>query len=193
MTFFLIVSCKNSNKGDSRIKDYEAKIQNFKGFFEKAPFESISSKYNNKYMTRIIYPSGIDSNGYCGVIYTYESKKADFDSVVSQIKSKSVFNSELTKQRNFYVPSYKESNEKDKYPIPKLDDSFQNLLDKINPKKSEVYIFKSINGNFFNSKGVQKIIKWGKPRSETFKGKGFSNGAIIDYSNNYIIYWTIIW
>ena len=188
----LTISCKKYDN-DLINPNYEEKVKEFKDYFFEEPFESIFSNYDEKYMTRIIYPSGISSNGYCGLIFTYETKKSNFDSVYSLIKSKSFFRSKLENHQKFYVPDYRKTNLSKKYPIINLNDSFQNFNKIINKKESEVFIFKKDTGNFFKNKGIKKIEKWTKLENNNFEGKGFSNGAIIDYSNYFIIYWTIIW
>lgn len=189
---FILISCRKSNNENYIVTNYKAEVEKFKSFFNKQPFKTISSKYDDEYMARIIYPSGIDYNGYCGIVYTYKCEKTNFDSVYNLIKSKAIFKSELKNNDNFYIPSYKKDSKINKYPKINLNDPFQNLNKEINPEYAEIFIFNSANGNFFNNKGIEEVIRFGKLNRQEFSGNGFSNGAVIDNSNNFFIYWTII-
>lgn len=192
LTILSIISCKKSSDKYDIFTDYRAQIEKYKTFFDKDPFKTISSKYDDEYITRIIFPSGIDYNGYSGIIYTYNCQKSNFDSVYNLIKSKSIFKSKLKNSDSLYIPNYKKNSEINKYPKINLNDPFQKLMEEINPEYTEIFIFNSASGNFFNSKGIEEVIKFGKLNKKEFRGNGFSNGAVVDHSNYFIIYWTII-
>lgn len=187
-----LIKCKNSNKGDSRIKDYEAKIKNLKKSFEKEPFESISSTYNINYLPDITYPSGIAIEGYCGLIFNYKPDKQEFDSVSSLIKTKSKYEYHLTESQKFYVPSYEKRNKENKLPILNIYNPEIPLQVRLDKENSNIFIINYEAGNFFSKKGVDEVNEWTNI-GEDFEGSGYSNGAIVDYTNNYIIFWTIIW
>jgi hypothetical protein len=67
------------------------------------------------------------------------------------------------------------------------------MAKKIDNENTDVFIFNYDEGDFFSEKGKKEIKEWTNIKDDNFQGKGYSNGALVDYNNKYIIYWTIIW
>jgi len=191
-SIFILCGCNFSKKIELG-KNNESKIDTLRTLFKNKPFKSISSVYNKKYLPRITYPSGIVIEGYCGLIYNYKVKKVNFDSVVSNIRSNAKVDFKLSDSTVHYTPSYERENIENKFPIPNFINPVISFKTEFDLKKTKIFIFDNGKGNFFKKEAIDKILTWTNINNPDFKGKGYSTGALVDYSNYAVIYWTIIW
>ena len=187
---FLFTYC---NKQKNYSQDYTSNIKSYKNYFFSEPFEVYPEKlYNPNFFAGVINPSALYAEGYSG-LYFKSHNSYDFKSIKTSLEGKSIFTGNALDSIHYFVPNFKEINPKGKYPIPNLNDPIYTIKDSLNMANSKILVFKNKEGQFFNKKGEEKVRKFAKLDSTFVVGKGYSNGAIIDYSSKKIIYWVMIW
>lgn len=172
---------------------FEKHIKHFKLFILEEPFDVFSSLPSEGSFLGVINPSALYAEGYCGLFLKDEPQDEEFLSIVHSLENLSIFRSVFQDTLSFFVPNFKESSPDDRFPIPGLDDPVYSFRDSLDANNSVIIGFKRGNGNFFNEKGIEKVQEFAKPEDHDKIGNGYANGAFIDYSNEVIIYWVIIW
>ncbi len=174
--------------------DEEELLEDFKTYFTEEPLNSIASVRKDNYLLGITNPSGISlAGGYCRLFYVYKANDENIESTYKEIKKNSKVNFFLTDTSKYYVPSFKKPNNENKIPIIGIADFKDNYYETLINDGTEVYVFNYESGNYFTEKGIKNFFYSRQSDEDTFEGKGYSNGAIINYQSKDILYFTIIW
>lgn len=169
-------------------------IETYKSFFTTEPFKFFSTKlYNQKNFLGVINPSALYAEGYSGLYFKQTLNEPSFKSMVTDFTNKSIFISHALDSINYFMPNYKETSPQGKFPIPNLNDHVYTIKDSLDMKNSKILILNNNKGQFFNKKGKEEVNMFADIDSTFVIGKGYSNGAIIDFNKKTIIYWVIIW
>lgn len=186
---FVFSSACNRNEG----LEIERQAREFKKFVSEKPFDFFSSFNNTGSVFMVTNPSALYALGYCGLYFQNTPELNKFLSITSKLESNSIFMADFQDTLYYFVPDFKVQSPKNRFPIPKLDDPFFNIIDNVDTENSAILCFKQERGNFFTEKGIYEAKKFAKPQDYDKIGNGYSNGAIIDYSSKKIIYWVIVW
>ena len=175
--------------------DFGEDIQNYMSYFSSKPFSFYSPEYyDEKHFAGIINPSALYAKGYSTMYFKNKViNKGSFDSITSNLEAQSLFKGSALDTSNFFIPNFKLENPEGKYPILSLNNPLYTIKDSLDMAKSSILIFKNESGQFFNEIGEAKVRKYADIDDSFIIGKGYSNGAIIDYSSKEIIYWVLIW
>jgi hypothetical protein len=174
--------------------NFEEDINNYKSYVSPEPFEYFSSDiYNEENFLMVMNPSGLYAKGYCGIFFKHNYKNHEFDSIVLKLRNESIFESALGDSKNYFVPNFKENRPLEKFPVPFFNDPLFSFKDSIEVEQSRVFGFRNIKGDFFTQKGINDIQDFSKVNKLDSLSQGYSNGVIIDFSSNMIIYWIIVW
>ena len=164
----------------------------------KEPFDYFDITFfknniNEKSYLDIIYPSSIHLYGYCGIVLENNYSKTEFDSIVEKLHKKSIFKSSLIDTLKYSMLN-KNKKIDDKFPIPNLNDGTNKISTGLNFNKSFILGLNKEYGKYLNDDFIKESKNNEKLNNYlNVKKNGYSNGAIIDYSSNKIIYWIIIW
>lgn len=191
LVIYLLIGCQLS-PDNNKIEENEL-IETLNTYFDEVPFNSISSIRKENYHPKIINPTGILLEGYCGLIYVYNLDKKKSDSIFATINENSKINFFLKDTAKYYIPSYKDSIVENKAPIINVNNSKFTYPVDFDLNSTEVFVFNYQSGNYFTEKGLKKLSNLPKIEEKKFQGKGYSNGAIISYKSMIVVYWTIIW
>jgi hypothetical protein len=184
--FFFIIGCSRSQSTIDSNED----VSKFKSFFKSEALSLLSSTYNKDLVfLEVVNPSALMVEGYSMLLL--EQKPKDFNLVVSDLKNDNIFNSNIKDTFQFTIPHFKNAIPETKFPIPNLDNPiFRNRIDS---SKVDIFGLKQGAGCFFNKRGLEEAAFFTQILSIKPLGRGFSNGAIVDYSSRTIIFWIIVW
>jgi len=183
-----LTNCKKSDL------NFEKDINNYKDCIKSEPFEYFSSDiYKEENFLMVLNPSGLYVKGYCGIFFKHNYKSHEFDSIALKLRNESIFESALGDSKSYFVPNFKENVHLGKFPVPFFDDPLFSFKDSIEVEQSYIFGFRDIKGEFFTQKGINDIQDFSKVNKLDSLSQGYSNGAIIDFSSNTIIYWIIVW
>lgn len=193
-TIILLVLLNTSCMWEVVNINHEKEIKKFESHFLPELFQSFSSDiYKEENFLRLINPIALYALGYCGIFFKHSSKEEEFDSIILELEKQSIFKCKIEDTLFYSVPNFKETFPENKFPTPDLNDWVYTIRDSIDVKNSIIFGLKNKQGEYFNQKGIEQIKKLVKDIDVTSIGKGYSNGAIVDYSDKEIIYWIIIW
>jgi len=190
LAIIIITSCK-----DRQLINWNKQISQFKESVKDEPFEFLADKnYSPMSVQMIDYPIGIHLNGLCGIVFKQILEQDKFEYITIKLKEKSVFKSDFLRPENYYTPDLRVELNNNKFPAPNFDDSWFSIKENVSLENSLILGFRHEKGNFFTNPFLQKISNEAEYSSIKDKvGKGYSNGAVIDYQNRTIYYWIIIW
>lgn len=190
LVFIIIISCK-----DRHLINWDKQILQFKESVRDDPFEFLDqNNYDAMSVQMINYPSGIHIDGLCGIVFKQKLDKDKFQSVTQSLKEKSVFKSKFLDPENYYTPNLRVELNNSKFPVPNFDDNWFSIKENVSLGSSIILGFKHEKGNFFTKPFLQKISFEAEYTSiKDLVGKGYSNGAVIDFQMNTIYHWVIIW
>ncbi|NLN34367.1 MAG: hypothetical protein GX159_12365 [Flavobacteriaceae bacterium] len=180
---FFITTCSNGKISHKKQSFLDFKNVVSKEVFTKFPITD--SLVDLSISQKIIYPEAMYASGYCGLFIEYEYKEKEYKKIYQNLKERSVFTSQIYDSCNLNIPLLNNSKSVDCYnysfPVPNINDKF-NDLDELTEEKGTFLNFSTKNGIFIND---HKLL--------INNVNGYSNGAIVDYKANHIIYWVIIW
>lgn len=186
-----VISCRRTTN------EIETKkmINEFKGYFVHEPFEFFDSLiYQQKNNSVVNYPVSIYANGYCGMFFKKTLTEDKFNSTVLQLENNSIFKSSVQDTIKYFVPQFRENNNYRKFPVPNVKNSLFFFFDKeLNMNTCRILGLRYKKGNYFTQECINQVEKFKKENISHLIGKGYSNGATIDYDSKTIIYWIIIW
>jgi hypothetical protein len=174
-------------------------IDEFKNAVSKEPFSYFSydffkENFDKKSYVNILYPNFTHLHGYCGIVLEKNySDKDKFDSICRKLEKDNIFKSNFSDSTKYIMLEKNKKIGEKTFPLPNLNDFLEKIGTDLNFEKSIILGLKKEYGNYLNSEFL-KDKNNEKLNSYLDKTKnGFSNGAIVDFSSNKIIYWVIIW
>lgn len=184
LVFFLNIlsislSCSTSEK--------EINYQKFKDNVSPIVFESfpIEKKDVKDCTAQIIkFPDAFEYVKYSNLVVIYENlSENDFNEKVKYIEKNKLAVYSAGDICNKYIPIKKDEKkincESSYLPVPSISNGFNKLYKYVSSENSKIYVLKT---------GMDRDLL------TAHKGisKEFTNGAIIDYKNNTILYWILI-
>lgn len=188
---FFNCSKKQTNNRLERFNDFSNDVKS-------EVFKNLSideNKITNSVSLTVINPYSLDTFKYCGMFLVCKFEDKEFKKEIELLNEKKIFKSSVLDSCNTNVSKKfitKNDNCKKTKPVPSINDEFNNLSKFVN-SESDYVVLNNRKGNFIDDKFINELSKDNSNKNmDNYFTSEFSNGVILNYKSNYIIYWVII-